>query len=329
MKIYKDDFKDLIKIHLIKDEIDRKETDNPFNRYGLNVLNSYIFNNIISLRIEIENMSINDIIELYNEIRSKQHIDNLKNYFPWLKFCQFLIEIIQQREKSILNAQLVEVDHQGYLNAISEYEQFTKLLNKGYNKLLSAYRWSMIRKYRPFQSLDLECKSPYLVSILEFGDYHLFFPSSYVLPVDYEEVRIQISRIEFAKNHLVSFSNTFSLLLKMVNKMQDTNKELEENKSILKQQERRSVEILGIFSAVALFSIGSIQIFNNEFIKDNPGMVYRFVLSFGFSLTLFIYLIWLITRENIKKIQVYHWVIFAFYALSLLLLIVLIVGDVK
>ena len=79
-------------------------------------------------------------------------------------------------------------------------------------------------------------------------------------------------------------------------------------KNRMEKADRRSIEILGIFAAIVLFSAGGIQIFRFENITIVDA--FKFMLCFSYSLVLFIFLIWLITRENIRSVTWIHRIFF-------------------
>src|SRR5690606_28075665 len=84
------------------------------------------------------------------------------------------------------------------------------------------------------------------------------------------------------------------------NQMRQIRKEVE-------KIDRRAIEIIGGFSAIVLFDSGRIQIFSIDGIIITDGL--NWMLLFSYSLILFIFLIWLITRDGlaIKGLSVIHW----------------------
>ncbi|NJI75594.1 hypothetical protein HCX49_20520 [Sphingobacterium kitahiroshimense] len=316
IKLCKDDFKRFDILEEIKNKLKSKNiTDSDFDRNSLKILKAYVFNNSISLKLETISLSYQELFEIYESIRTYQHTDNIKNYFPWLKLTKYLTCVIEDYYKKTYGIK----ENQVSLQIKSEFDKLLELFSKCHSKLKSAFKWSHQLKLKPFQNDFKHCQSEETFNILEFGEFQLFFPSSYVVPLDYSKISEEVKNIEFKKNQIESFETTFDLLSDLIEKIQSTNKELEESKSIIKQQERRSIEVLGIFSAVALFSIGSLQIF-----KDNVDLslntILNFILAFAFSLSLFIYLIWIITRENLKKLEWYHFIVLGLYVTAFILI---------
>jgi glucan phosphoethanolaminetransferase (alkaline phosphatase superfamily) len=76
----------------------------------------------------------------------------------------------------------------------------------------------------------------------------------------------------------------------------------------VEKAERNSIQILGIFSAVIMFSASSVQIFSMTGITIDYAI--KFMLAFGYCLVLFISLIWLISRDDHSRISLRYRVFF-------------------
>lgn len=318
VKIYKDDFRSQEHLNEVFSKIDKEKYSLEHDKHAIRVLKSYIFNNNISLNLEKNSNNFTYLFfnKIYEEIRSFQHTNNSQNYHPWYKLSLELIKYIDNASKKSLD-ESIKIDSS--INEIerinSEYTKSIELLRKTVLKLKETSTRCAETCYQIFQSPFDECVSTFQFKLESIGTINLFFKSSYIIPIDYSKIEEDVNEIDIDFNRVKSFSKTYTFLADMISKIQESNKELENNKHLFKQQERRSIEVLGIFSAIALFSIGSIQIF-----KDNAQVSFNnillFLLAFGFGLSLFIYLIWIITRENLGKVHWYHYLIFIFYVIS-------------
>jgi hypothetical protein len=152
----------------------------------------------------------------------------------------------------------------------------------------------------PFQLCFSDCKSDYVINSGDYGDFRLFFFSSFVVPIDYIGEQKKLSDLQLRKIKFETLSTTYIKLKAVVEEVKETSDKL-------RNSERRSIEILAIFSAISLFSVGSIQILTNEAVGQDPMLFYKIVMSFGYCLILFVLVIWIITRNNLKEIHWYHW----------------------
>ena len=310
IKIFKDDTKILNQAESLLELFDDRDNDDlKLNSYSRICTSAYLFNNCISLTCDKKSISSDEFRELLFAIKNRQNRDEVRNYFPWLKLA----------ERMTIQIDKVSAD----LSDPNKYKIFKELLelfSKVVEKLEEAFNWSLYKKFIPIQMPNIECQSSYKISIEDFKPVNLFFFSSFVLPLDY-------NKITKDKNLVVSKKNSYKELLSVYDRLQDVFGEVADVSEKMRKQERRSIEILAIFSAVALFSVGSIQIFSVNSVNKDPHVYYKFIMSFGYSLSLFVLLIWIITRDNIKKIQGYHWIIVALFFIGTCISIGYFVGS--
>ncbi len=293
IKILKDDKRDLVDAFLLLEDF--KSLEDPIillDDYASKVTQSYLFNNCISLKCEKDNLSISDLKDIYADIRNHQNSIRIKNYFPWQK----LADTISNKMES-LSDRLIDKE------AYNEFKELLKLLDKIVeNKLEECWEWCKSKRFTPVQMPFNECLSEYKIKIDNYPEVKLFFFSSFILPINYQQdgkarIELKLTRTKF------------DALKAVYEKLQTVVEEVKYASEKMKKQERRSVEILAIFSAVALFSVGSIQIFSRDSIVQDPNVYYKFIIAFGYSLCLFVVLIWLITRDDIRKISKGHIII--------------------
>ena len=306
IKYYKDDKQNVTRvINLIKKDFKKywKQKSQSstgttiydvFQKKALDISYNYMLNNVISILIKDDSKKFEnyDKIKVYFE-KTKTLQDNtqIKNYFSHLKYLEYLIELIKFLLKDRKNIKKVD-----------------KLLNEVDNNISSLdenYKWCYQSDFLAFQLDFEECL---LKTNYDGQDINVFLNSSFILPIDYENVEKKIDNIK--KN--------YEKYLTMVDIHKDLNKEMNlisENANKIHNAEKKNIEILSIFSAIVLFTMGNIQLFSK--ITDF-NIALRFVLLFAYCLALFVLLIWFITRERFKvnKIPTVHWIIIGLYVLS-------------
>lgn len=300
IKIYKDDIKSSVDTADLLDKFNHLKISSTLSidKYAKKITQSYLFNNHISLRCENPKITYDQSYDIYEETRNHQNFNNVRNYFPWEK----LTFTIGKNIDSLSN-DLVDKDN---------YRQFKVLLelySKALAKFEETFKWSQIKRLLPFQMPFSECQSDYQIEVEGYPSVKLFFFSSFLLPLDY-------SQVLKSKDELRLRKLKYDTLDTVYDKLQHVVEDVNESSEKMRKQERRSVEILAIFAAVALFSMGSIQIFSNKTIINDPHVYYRFIMAFGYSLSLFVLLIWIITRDDIKRVHIFHWIIVALVFVS-------------
>jgi hypothetical protein len=298
MKIYKDDSRSVEQVKNLRNDFKGfdHQSEFKFNRFAKIVTGSYLFNNEISLKIEsldLNSVNLSESFKIYiDEIRNYQvQAASFKNYFPWEKLCKVLAQILDELSDDLLNEKKFIL-----------FESLNKIFAISMGKLEDAFRWSKRKSILPFQLCFNDCQSDYEIQNPDFGDFKLFFFSSYVLPIDFSSERKMIALLQQKTYKFETLSTTYKKLKIVV-------EEVNETSDRLRNSERRSIEILAVFSAISLFSIGSIQLLTNPSVGADPSLFYKIVISFGYCLILFVVVIWIITRNNIKDIHWVHWVL--------------------
>lgn len=303
IKIFKDDTKSKQQVKNLLENFKKRNNDNKIklDDYASKVTESYLFNNSISLQCEQKRITFNELQELFIEIKNQQNKDNIRNYFPWEKLAATIGKCMDKLLDSLINKKNYDL-----------FNEFLSLYSKTVKEFEKSLKWSKNKNYLPFQMQFSECKSDYEITISGFPPKKLFFYSAFLLPIDYK-------RLEMVREDLNLRKLKYDTIIAVYDKMHILVDDVKESSDKMKNQERRSVEILAIFSAVALFSVGSIQIFSQNSIINDPKVYYRFILSFGHSLSIFVLLIWIVTRDNFKKINIYHCIILGVLIGSLLI----------
>ncbi len=299
LKHYKDDNENLYQVKNISKEFINKidseyKSESNFNKYAIIIDKQYFLNNVLSLSIDL-NIQESEIFLLFDEILLFQANYNIQNYFPYIKVCQYLIKKIEE----MLNVEEYEKIDKVNLDKLQEY--LVKL--KKYKKeLYRSYQWCKENNFLTFQLPYEECLNKINI---EQNDVDVFVFSSFLLPTDFHILYTDIKELSRKIDQLTTTTEVFKTInndRKAIRRMRDE----------LENSDKRSIEILGIFSAIVLFASGSIQIFEVEGLAITKA--FQFVLLFAYSLILFVFAIWLITRENIKVITTTHKVFFVILA---------------
>jgi len=293
-KIYKDHVGNLHGLKELINYLEKKKYDDSilFFEYANTVTHSYVFNNKISLECKQKDASFS-YNTIFNSIDSFQKKYFIYNYFPWKKLADTISHELNNLADNLANE-----------DDFKSFKLLSDLLNETLGKLKDSIAWSNQKNYIPVQFEFNDCQSAYQYDYKDFNKkVPLFFLSSFILPLDYELIQSDFENLYKDKLKFQTLQTVYGKLQKLVDNVQDA----AEN---VKKQERRSIEILAVFSAIALFSIGSINVLSTETLQDKPNLIIQIIIGFGFSLSLFVLLIWLITRENIHKTHWIHWLAF-------------------
>ncbi|HOY11798.1 MAG TPA: hypothetical protein PLY70_01605 [Saprospiraceae bacterium] len=299
IKFYKDKAKSRPKIKEYLDKFKNKSNnynEDKFEKYAFDVANLYLNNNLLSID-KVEN-NIENLDATFREIEVLKEETGINNYFPYLYYCQFLIDkLIKLLEN----------------NDDKDSDQFTNLLSKlelNKKKAYEALEWCYDRDFMSFKAPFSEC-----VFIDEENEnLKLFVASSYILPNNYRQVRIELEEIS---DSFKSFKTVSELLRshnlldkKLTNKIEEATNSFDDIKTIAKESQKNNIEILSIFAAIVLFVATNTQVY--QFVESTH-LALVFMLTMAFSLSLFVMLIWLITREYSKNVgiipTIHKWII--------------------
>lgn len=291
IRYYKDFNTDKNKIRLLIEsfELLQNSFENKFNKKAYYISLNYLHNNYLSLLIRDFKKSTNETQHYLNTKEIKDYLDKIisiqrdneiLNYFPYRK----IAESISLELNSIYEKNTDDDDIKRAAELISELEKVVTVLKEN-------YEWCDKNKFLIFQYPFEECAFPYKI---ENESINVFLNSSFVLPTNYAIDKINIKKIDDELNSLITIH-------KLHKSIADDKKEIKETKFKVEQGDKKNIEILSIFSAIVVFGTGSIQLF--PFI-ESPAAALHFLLVFSFSLTSFVLVIWLITRESeIRKLD--------------------------
>ncbi len=291
----------------------------PYDVYCYDVAINYVKFNLFSLKLKLtekrilasEDFSFSDELKVlenkYIEADELVSKSKLYNYYPYRRFAEFLIDHI------FLSEHCSDQDFNRY------YELAGNLLDKFAQNL----EWCKKTKFLPFQypfnqSVIIDEKN-HLNIFIASGisspiDYTKEYNSLNRLKAKYATIRevrtLKLDNIKYNKTiqeYELALENFKSSAQDFTEKSTSQQKELEilsedlentqnivdraETKSLkfeekLKDSEKNSIQILGIFSAIVLFTTGSISFFKDNIVS--PAQAVAFILGYGFVLALFI-----------------------------------------
>lgn len=286
VKTYKDKNKNLTQIgnlyYEFKEVYKSRISSVGISKYDIkayHIILNYIKNNMFSIQLDSNLIKLDDAEKAINKIKHTQQETGIRNYFPYLKMCLYLDSILQNTFKNQV------VDYNEVENLITKLEAYLK-------EAYINFEWCKDRNFMAFQLPKKEC-----CLIIDDFPAEIFLSSSFVLPINYEKIELDLKELKRK-------TDKYKTLCEVHLNLKNEKDEILKLKEKFEKSEMKSIEILGIFSAIVLFTSGSIQIFNIDGITMKDSLI--FMLSFSYCLVLFIFLIWLITRDNIKSLTLVH-----------------------
>lgn len=256
IKFYKDIEKDFLKLENLKSVVKSSRLDKK------NKL--YYFNNLFSLLIKNGDKDEIIINKYFNEIKSYSEYSQSNNYFIYYKFLDYKLQLVNEKilQKKISKEQL-EV-----------YIKDCEILNNECNK---KFEWTY-RSFNILYQFDVDdC-------CIEFMNEKIYFPTSFLLPISITENKFLIAN----KSEVIN-----ELKYKLIELKNNSYNEIIEKQ--IKDNEKKSIEMISLFTAVISFIMGSISGF--KFI-DNIYNAISFVLIFGLCLSIFLILILKLIRKD-------------------------------
>ncbi|MDM1346491.1 hypothetical protein [Myroides marinus] len=256
----------------------------------------YYYNNLFSLFVQREGVDYGTVRKEYLRLKGIFTYYSNNNFFIHYKFLEFVISSFKNDIKSIPK----ELDFRE-LNEIvdlckSNFEWCTKGMNLVYD-----FNYE-------------EC----LVEIKEIKVYHA---SNFLLPLslvenDYKikEVESSLRAIEYERDRS-KYEGLFNSQSKAVNvEIEKVSKEINDK---VEKVSKDSINTITIFTAIISFIVGSVGVY--KFV-DSFLQALIFILVFGVTISIFVMLVFLNTKEGIQKIRENFRIILGVYLLSFLII---------
>ncbi len=300
IKFYKDCAKNIEGLRKIKELLSEKYTaikndkeQSHFTKYSYIVAYMYAINNELSMLVDAKNSSIEEIERVYKEITSFQEQTGIKNFFPQYKY---LIFLVKKLESLYNNRKALE-----FLTPAREIITTCE-------EIITSYKinveWSEQNFNYVYQLPYSECLAKTDNQALE----EIFIASSFSLPISRQKY---IDEFEENKQKVYNLKTSIEIFENIEKDFSEFNHQKEE----IKNREVKSMEILGIFTALVTFVAASLPTF--KFI-NTPYQAFLFMLALSTSLGIFVLLILLVSRDT-KKIKEHKNIIIALVLSSLVL----------
>jgi hypothetical protein len=301
IKYYKDINPDINNLSKIGEFFKEFKPTSDFDKFALNVSENYLKNNILSLKITT--VSLQEIDNLISEYKKLQESSSINNFFPYFKICSFLKKYIED------NISLEDLDITNLANIEIALEKL-KLCFKLYK---INFKWSENHLYYAYQ-LPFD-ESIIAIEIDDKLSINVFNPSSFSLSINYGDYSDFLKEIE---SFILNFNNQIKSLK---NIYYSTNKLIEKQTEIqaqLKDQEKKNLELLGIFSAIIALLFQGV---NTAQGKEHFGyklltFILMFIVLFSF---LFMIRIFFNKDEKIEKMS--NWFQMSLFILMFIVLL--------
>lgn len=284
IKYYKDIDKNIVKLDEIINWLKnwKEQSVDLYEKITRNAIYNYACNNRFSLFAE-ECKDKNELYKVYKSISN-----NDKNYFLQYK----LIKRVTQ----LINDELKENSSSITLAQIEEIEPLLKNIEEEYKEYKKNIQWIVEHIYFIYRVSFDEC-------IID----EIFLYSSFLLPLD----------IRKSKNDYERVSDDFRVLKSQIEPL----KRIVQFDEKIEKHDTKTIELMGLFSAIIAFVMGSIPTF--QYFK-NIYEVGLFLIVFATALISFLLVLLFITRYN-KKVKDFTIFFYVFYIIVIILLIVAVV----
>lgn len=297
IKNYKDDNESIVQIENLLSVFESSYDESiksldicEYDKKAWAICKNYLYNNKLSLQLKLQPSKLDKNIALLEEIKVIQEETGVKNYFPFLQFLKTIYaELIRELDNS--------------RPEFAKLQELIDLYDKYIKRLFLSFEWSKDNNFQAFVLNKDLCRVEYETASL--GKRRLFIASSFVLPQNYMEISIEINDLKKSVDEIRAHIPLFRRILAEEDQLLGIRFDIEKHN-------RNQIEILGIFSAVVLFAAGGINIF-----KESPSIeqAAKFGLIFSYSLSVFVLLIWLITRDyshfKISKLHVFFTILYS------------------
>ena len=300
IKYYKDINKNLDKLDeiiLFLEEWKDEEEINNEEKNIRTIIYNYARNNRFSLFTETCN-DREDLQKQYTKIDNK---DN-KNYFLQYKFIDKSIQL--------LNTELKQTNETTTIEEIDKIETYLKKIESEYITYKKNIEWILEHIYFIYRVSFKEC-------IID----DIFIYSSFLLPLDNRKSKDRFEKITDDFRELKSQLPLFRKMAEFNGDVSKVKQELFQFDEKIEKHDTKTIELMGLFSAIIAFVMGSIPTF--QYFK-NIYEVGLFLIVFATALISFLLVLLFITRYN-KKVKDFTIFFYVFYIFVIILLIVAVV----
>lgn len=315
IKYYKDVNPSIDCLKNIRSELQKRfdnahKEGNHSDYYAYAIALNYTINNEFSLLCESEKTKIEDAEVLYDEITRIEKQTGVRNFFPQTKYLDFLLDqlnLIYEKKKALEFVEpcrdIIEKCH----DIFDLYEQNVAWSTKNYNYV--------------FQLPHGECFYKTKSEIVP----QLFIFSTFLMPLPRKKYEQEFANNQMEVFNMSSSIDVFENVYTEFEELKKLKTDLKVIQDEVNKKEVRTLEVLGIFTAIVTFVASSIPTF--KFV--NSGVeAFLFMFALACSLGIFVLLLLTINRgvDAFKKNQR---VIYPLMALAAIIWILVIFCDKK
>lgn len=257
-----------------------------YDNFSLDTIRNYIYNCRFSFLSNFDSISFEEIESELTTIQQIQR-EGVKNFHPYEKG----IECLRRRIETILNKDTTLCITEELNLVRRKLEKLEDLIEK-YTEAIS---WCEFRKFYPFLL-------PFNESLIEENNISIFVPSTFSKAINYQE---QFEYLDETKQKLGEYHSLFLVKKeqKSISLLNGENqKRTSELEDTVKKYEKRTYELLGLYTAVITFLFGSVNIFTQNSDSSLPLLITN-TMGLGFILLLFAGLILLTTSKFILELS--------------------------
>jgi hypothetical protein len=243
--------------------------DNFFNEWAFKISKNYFFNKHTKRKIEEKKYTTEEYKGILENIIQEQSKSEIEDFYPFFSLAKISLLVNENQP----------------VNKIEDLEEYNIFLTELIERIEINLEWSKNHLHWAFQPSYEECCK-------KNESLDIFTPFAYVTPIDYNYFDKEINLIK-RRSELLWFRKEMSKTKESISK--ETNISIE---NTIKSALGKNVEILSVFAAIVLFTIGNIQIFK-EVSSINEAIV--FMLTFAYVIAIFVLLIRQITKGDQNK----------------------------
>lgn len=277
--------------YLVNKEENPTTKKHKYDNFSLNSVRNYIYNCRFSFLSNFDSIPFEEIESELGTIQQIQS-EGVQNFHPYEKG----IECLRKRIETIINKDSTLCSNEELDLAGRKLKKLEELIVK-YDE---AINWCEFRKFYPFL-LSFE------ESLIKEKESSIFIPSTFSKAINYQEL---FEYLNETKQKLREYRSLF-LVKKEQKSIFALNKGYQERTSKLeediKKYEKRTYELLALFTAVITFLFGSVNIFTQNSDLSLPLLITN-TMGLGFILLLFASLVLLTTSKFILELPLRHFI---------------------
>lgn len=276
------------------------EFENSYDRFSIDSVYNYLLNCRFSYITKLNNINLDELESELQKIVSVQNPNSsfgIKNFHPYEKFIEYLILKFENTiNKGVYKLSETDMDQ---LGSILEY------LKIYIPRFGDTIKWCSSKTYFPFLI-------PYSEALKSIYDLNIFIPSTSARPINYKKLE---SIKDAFNSKLSNLSDRFQLIqdqkqliqiqdsieARLIDDKKEFKDEIQSTNDKISFFEKRTYEIVAIFSGAITFLFGTVNIFSQNTSLNFHELMTN-TIGLGFIILLFSSLILLSTSKFVLNI---------------------------